>query len=250
MAAGAREDEAETDGGLAGLAADRPELAADADGAKIEGAGALADDAEVRPATPRERRRTRTMRTIQGEALALFAERGYEETTVDDIADAADISPRTFFRYFPTKEDVVLWDEYDVVIWELLDQRPNDESPGETMRALTHQMIEGLYRRDPERLLARNRLLFSVPAVRARFLDFARAGVDVLTSGFAARRGLGPEDDLKLQMTAAAIVDAAVAAFDRWQRADGEPDLLALLEEATDALIAGVGELRPSSRRR
>jgi AcrR family transcriptional regulator len=208
------------------------------------------EDAGARPATPRERRRTRTMRTIQGEALALFARKGYDQTTVEDIADAADISPRTFFRYFPTKEDAVLWDEYDAVIWELLDQRPDDEPPGETMQAITRQAIEGLYRRDPERLLTRNRLLFSVPAVRARFLDFARAGVEVLTTGFAARRGLGPEDELKLQMTATAIVDAAGAAFDRWQRADGKADLLALLDEATDALIAGVAELRPSSRRR
>jgi AcrR family transcriptional regulator len=207
-------------------------------------------DPGPRTASPRERRRTRTMRTIQGEALRLFAERGYEQTTVEDIADAADISPRTFFRYFPTKEDVVLWDEYDALIWELLEQRPDDEPPGETMRVITRTAIEGLYRRDPERLLARNRMLFTVPAVRARFLDFARAGVEQLSAGFAARRGLGPEDDLKLQMTATAIVDAASAAFDRWQRADGKTDLLRLLDEATDALIAGVGELRPSSDQR
>ena len=218
------------------------------------GAGTRDDDAQLQGAgtsstTPRERRRTRTMRTIQGEALRLFAQRGYEQTTVDDIADAADISPRTFFRYFPTKEDVVLWDEYDAMIWDLLDQRPDDEPPGEAMRAITRHTIERLYRRDPERLLARNRLLFSAPAVRARFLDFARAGVELLSAGFAARRGLPREDDLKLQMTAAAIVDAAAAAFDRWQRSDGKADLMALLDEATDALIAGVGELRPSSSR-
>ncbi len=148
------------------------------------------------------------------------------------------------------KEDVVLWDEYDAVIWELREQRPDNEPPGETMRAITRHAIEGLYRRDPERLLARNRLLFSAPAVRARFLDFARVGVDQLIAGFAARRGLPPEDDLKLQTTAMALVDAAGAALDRWQRADGETDLLAVLDEATDALIAGVGELRPSSGRR
>jgi AcrR family transcriptional regulator len=189
------------------------------------------------------------MRTIQGEALRLFAERGYDQTTVEDIAAAADISPRTFFRYFPTKEDVVLWDEYDALIWELLDQRPDDEPPGETMQVITRHAIEGLYRRDPERLLARNRLLFSVPAVRARFLDFARAGVDQLSAGFAARRGLPSGDDLKLRMTATAIVDAAGAAFDRWQRADGKVDLMPLLDEATDALIDGVSELRPSSKR-
>ena len=217
-------------------------------------AGTRDDDPELegtgtRSASPRERRRTRTMRTIQGEALRLFAQRGYEQTTVEDIADAADISPRTFFRYFPTKEDVVLWDEYDAVIWDLLEQRPDDEPPGETMRAITRHAIEGLYRRDPERLLARNRLLFTVPAVRGRFLEFARAGVEVLSAGLAERRGLAP-DDLKLRMTATAIVDAAGAAFDRWQRADGKTDLMPLLDEATDALIAGVSELRPSSGRR
>jgi AcrR family transcriptional regulator len=189
------------------------------------------------------------MRTIQGEALRLFAERGYEQTTVEEIADAADISPRTFFRYFPTKEDVVLWDEYDAVVWDMLEQRPADEPPGETMRAITREAIEGLYRRDPERLLARNRLLFSVPAVRGRFLEFARAGVELLSAGFAEHRGLAP-DDLKLRMTAMALVDAAGAAFDRWQRADGKIDLMPLLDEATDALIAGVSELRPSSDRR
>jgi len=145
------------------------------------------------------------MRLIQGEALRLFADKGYEQTTIEEIADAADISPRTFFRYFATKEDVVLWDEYDVVIMDLLDDRPADEPPAESLRAVTRQAIEGLYRRDPERLLARHRLLFTVPSVRGRFLEFARSGVRLLSDGFAVSRGL-PRDDLKLQVTATAII--------------------------------------------
>lgn len=182
---------------------------------------------------------------IQGEALRLFAHNGYDQATIEDIADAADISPRTFFRYFPSKEDVVLWDEYDAVIADLLEQRPAQEPPAETILAITRQAIEGLYQHDPERLLARHQLLSTVPAVRARFLEFSRAGVELLSTSFAANRGV-PRDDLKLYLTAMAIVDAAAAALDRWQRDAGNTGLLELFDQATDALIEGIGELRPS----
>jgi AcrR family transcriptional regulator len=179
------------------------------------------------------------MREIQGEALRLFESQGYVQTTIDQIAEASDISPRTFFRYFPTKEDVVLWDEYDAVIGELLAQRPPDEPPGETLRVVTRSAIEGLYRHDPARLLARNRLLFSEPALRARFLEFSREGVQQIGAAFVAARGPTP-DDLILQVTAAALVDAVLWASDRWQASDGKADLLALVDEATDALVDGV----------
>ena len=188
---------------------------------------------------PRERRRVRTMREIQGEALRLFESQGYVETTIDQIAEASDISPRTFFRYFPTKEDVVLWDEYDAVIGELLAARPADEPVGETLRVVTRSAIEGLYQHDPARLLARTRLLFSEPALRARFLEFGREGVDHIGAAFTASRGI-PADDLVLQVTAAALIDAVGWACDRWQASDGKADLLALVDQATDALVEGV----------
>jgi AcrR family transcriptional regulator len=201
---------------------------------------------------PRERRRVRTMREIQGEALRLFESQGYAETTVDQIAEASDISPRTFFRYFPTKEDVVLWDEYDAVIGELLMARPPDEPLGETLRVVTRAAIEGLYRNDPARLLARNRLMLGEPALSARFLESAREGVSQIGAAFAASRGLAP-DDLVLQVTASALIDAVLWASDRWQRSGGSADLLALVDEAVAALVhgvAGIGGRRAAAPRR
>lgn len=192
---------------------------------------------------PRERRRVRTMREIQGEALRLFESQGYAQTTIEQIAEASDISPRTFFRYFPSKEDVVLWDEYDAVIGEMLIGRPPDEPIGETVRAVTRTAVEGLYRHDPGRLLARNRLMFGEPALRARFLELAREGVRQIGAAFAVSRGLAP-DDLVLQVTASALIDAVVWASDRWQCSGGKADLLALVDEATDALIDGVAGIR------
>src|SRR5215468_4549892 len=117
----------------------------------------------------RERRRSRMRLMIQAEAFRLFAEKGYAETTVEEIADAAAISPRTFFRYFPAKEDVVMWDEYDPLALDLIAARPEDEPLAETFRAVMRETLGGLYQRDTERLLTRVRLSFAVPELRARF---------------------------------------------------------------------------------
>src|SRR5262245_40216445 len=100
---------------------------------------------------------------IQGEALRLFAEKGYSQTTVEEIAAAAAISPRTFFRYFPSKEDVVMWDEYDPLALELLEVRPHDEPLAESLRAVIRESLDGLLRNDPERLLRRVGLVVTVP---------------------------------------------------------------------------------------
>jgi AcrR family transcriptional regulator len=188
------------------------------------------------------------MREIQGEALRLFVEQGYDQTTIEHVADAADISPRTFFRYFPTKEDVVLWDEYDAVVSELLESRPPDEPPAETFRLVTRASLEALCRRDPERLLLRYQLLATVPAVRGRFLEFTRSGVDELATRFAAHRGVAA-DDQGLRITAMAIVDAAMLALDRWQRSGGSENLVDLYDATVDALIDAIGKLRRRGRR-
>ncbi|HSR85204.1 MAG TPA: TetR family transcriptional regulator, partial [Streptosporangiaceae bacterium] len=77
----------------------------------------------------RERKKARTRASIREQALRLFREQGYDATTIEQIAAAAEVSPATFFRYFPTKEDVVLQDDFDVVTLEALQAQPLDLSP-------------------------------------------------------------------------------------------------------------------------
>jgi AcrR family transcriptional regulator len=193
----------------------------------------------------RERKRTRTRLMIQTEALRLFGEKGYAETTVEEIADAAAISPRTFFRYFPSKEDVVIWDEYDPLALDLLAARPDDEPLAETFRAVIRETLAGLYRHDPERLLTRVQLASTVPELRARWLDEQSQGIEQLTE--LGRRGGALVDDLSLRVLGSAMLAAVSVALDAWQRDGGKADLLALLDRATDALAAGARELSAKS---
>jgi AcrR family transcriptional regulator len=193
----------------------------------------------------RDRKRTRTRLMIQTEAFRLFAEKGYERTTVEEIADAAAISPRTFFRYFPSKEDVVLWDEWDPLTPALLEARPPEEPLIESFRAVIRETLDSLYRRDPDRLLLRFRLAASVPEVRARFLDAQTQGIDELAELFAAKRG-APVDDLALRIAASALLTTISVAADIWQSGGGKADLLELFDDAINALAAVARDLWPS----
>jgi AcrR family transcriptional regulator len=176
---------------------------------------------------------------IQAEAIRLFAEKGYENTTVEDIAYAAAISPRTYFRYFPTKEDVVVWDEYDPVIDDLVAARPADEPAALTVRAVMVEALGGIYRRDRAELLTRVRLLTTVPELRARLLETQSDAME-FASMLARRRGA---DELEVRVVIAALGAIIVAALDEWQRDDGKTDLLAIFNQMTKALAEGVKDL-------
>src|SRR5262245_12100913 len=89
----------------------------------------------------RARKKAATKQSIQEHALRLFVEKGYDATTVDEIAAAAGVSHMTFFRYFPRKEDVVEYDEYDPLLEDLVAARPSEEPP---LVALHRAIREGL----------------------------------------------------------------------------------------------------------
>src|SRR5256885_3996797 len=106
----------------------------------------------------RERKKQKTRWAIQEHAMRLFAQQGYDETTVEQIAAAAEISPSTFFRYFKTKEDVVVQDRYDDLIVEKIIAAPADLSPTGTIRWAFREMFSSLDEGEFEAGPARGRL--------------------------------------------------------------------------------------------
>jgi AcrR family transcriptional regulator len=196
------------------------------------------------PAAPtlglRERRRMRTMGAIQQAALRLFAEQGFERTTVEQIAAAADISPATFFRYYPAKEAVVRSDEFDLLIARGLAERPPEEGLYEAVRASVRAVLPYI-ERAREAVLERYRLVVSSPGLRAQLVDAQRANTDWLAAALASRLGRNPAD-LQVRVIAAAIVAASFEAMAIWADSDGRLDLGQLLDGALDALARPPGE--------
>ena len=98
-----------------------------------------------RPASGlRERKKAKTRAAIQHHALRLFQAQGYDATTVEQIAEAAEISPSTFFRYFPTKEDVVLYDYTDPLLIAAFEAQPPEMSPIQATRVALRKVFTRL----------------------------------------------------------------------------------------------------------
>ena len=160
----------------------------------------------------RERKKAQTRAAIQEHALRLFKAQGYAETTIEQIADAADVSQSTFFRYFPTKEDVVLHDELDPFLIAALKIQPAEVDPINAVRAALRDMYAQL---TPDQFASeaeRQRLAREVPELRARALDQYLTGLDMLTEAFAERLGR-PADSIAVRTLAGAIIGAGLAAI-------------------------------------
>lgn len=180
-------------------------------------------------------------------ALRLFAERGFEEVTVDDIARAAGMSKRSFFRYFPAKEDVVLGgvDAMGDEIAEEIASRPAGEDAWE----LLHAVLRGWEQRiDTERqTLESLRLITTTPALRARYLAKREETRERIAEALLARPGLGLD-----RFTADLVTAAAGAALDTvsrsWAASGG--DRLALVDQAFALLRPACLDPGPATGRR
>ena len=184
----------------------------------------------------RERKKEHVRSTIQQVALRLFLEQGYEETTVDQIAAAAEVSPATVYRYFMSKEDLVITDDYDPIFIASLLERPPGEPLIESVRAVMIGVLVKYMERDRELLLARHQLRRKTATLQAAFLEEQERSLE-LFSALVARHVRRPADDPDVRIACGALVGALQEAFRSWvaQGAKGgEQGIRALLDHAID----------------
>jgi AcrR family transcriptional regulator len=185
----------------------------------------------------RERKKQKTREAIQREAMRLFQRYGYEETTIEQIAAGAEISPSTFFNYFPSKEDVVLYDAYDPMLASLMLDRPADEPLSAGLRHVL-QLMETIFTRDHDVILARAKLGMEVPALRARMWEEVQRAQVLLCGLIAQRTGRDP-DDFELRVVVMVVVVAALEAMFEWIKQGGRGSFVELVNQALDVVDAG-----------
>ncbi|GAA4232348.1 TetR family transcriptional regulator [Actinomadura meridiana] len=187
----------------------------------------------------RERKKRRTRMALQNQALRLFSEQGYEATTMEQIAAAAEVSASTAFRYFPTKEDLVIQDEYDPFMLELFRAQPPELSPIEALRSMFGEALPHLYERDRAQLTARIQLMATVPSIKSRFFNAMRGNtLAVIDQVIAERVGRDPKDP-EVECFAWAVTGSLYAAMFSWLESDGELELPELVDRNLKFLAAG-----------
>jgi AcrR family transcriptional regulator len=191
----------------------------------------------------RERKKARTRAAIREHALRLFSEQGYTATTVEQIAAAAEVSPSTFFRYFPTKEDVVLQDDLDTRMLEAFERQPLELSAIAAMRAATKQAVGSYSEADLAVILQSAELTKTVPEIRARAIDEFSRTIHMIAGSLAKRAGR-PEDDLAVRTVAGAVMGVMMAIIlPAWETEGADwslVDALGQIDQALALLEAGM----------
>ena len=180
----------------------------------------------------RERKKIKTRQAIRREAFRLIEENGYAATTVEHIADAADVSPSTFFRYFPSKESLLLADDLDPLILAAFEAQPPGLSPTEAIRRAYEDVMARLPAEQLEFENNRQRLMFSIPA---QSRDVRGVLPHRQRHGRVDRPPIGrPANDFEVRVFVGALTGAMMAAF------DNAPQTADTIYRALDFVDAGM----------
>ena len=182
-----------------------------------------------------ERKKRAAMRRIQECALDLFDERGYEFVTVEQIAQAAEVSPSSIYRYFGTKERVVLYDELDIEFLTRVDAELVDHPPVEAVRRALAVVMATFFDRESDLARRKTRYALSEPALQSAMTELTEGFVEQVKTALARAAGR-PTDELEIEVVATALVWALVAATRHWH-AGGYRASLAEEMEASLAIL-------------
>lgn len=199
-----------------------------------------------RPSGLRERKKARTRDSIQQHALRLFAANGYAETTVEEIAEAAEVSPSTFFRYFPTKEDTVMYDRLDPVMIASFLGQPPEMRPLQAIRLAIRETFDQMTAEESDLEGLRHRIFYRVPALRSRLTERLVDTMWLMSDAVAERVG-AERDDPRVRVFTGAVFGAMLATVYNVRAAsEDEPpavmseDIVARVDAAFELLDGGL----------
>jgi AcrR family transcriptional regulator len=201
----------------------------------------VTDVAEAARPGLRERKKEQTRQALEAAALALFAEKGFDGTTVDEIAEACDVSQRTFFRYYGAKEDVLFadGDERLAGLLQVIAEQPVDAAPLRAVQVAFLATTED-YAQDRDRLLLRSRIFDGSSSLRSHKYERQRSWEDAVTAVLVEReQKLGGDASARhLRLVAGTAMACLRAALDEWLEHGG--DLNALVEGNFDDVASGL----------
>jgi AcrR family transcriptional regulator len=199
----------------------------------------------------RERKKRETGARLRSVALRLATERGVDQVTVEDIAAEADVSTRTFFNYFSSKEEALVGPDPSSAtdLAQALADRPTDEPPLESLRHLMLMRAAVISERVDD-IRARMELVKSCPALQPRYFAIAATFDRVLAEGIAARSGTDPDLDPYPALLAAVASTAMRTTIVTWLASPGARPLAELLDEAFDQIAAGLPKPSKPTRKR
>lgn len=184
-----------------------------------------------------DRQREAVREEITQTALDLFLRQGFDATTIDQILERVGVSRRSFFRYFGTKEDVVLGDlvSRGASIAEALSRRPPEEDPWDAIRAAFHEADE-ISAFGKQQTLALGRMLFDTPSLLARHLEKRLRWQEMFVPLIAERLPAEGDPDLQAHAIVASALSCLDAASRAWIRSDGDAELSDLYDQAVQAV--------------
>lgn len=175
----------------------------------------------------RERKKAQTRERLMTVAVQLFSRQGFDATTIDEIAAAAEVAPRTVFRYFPSKVDLLFGDHQNFValLRDTLATRPPAEPLLDAVRRASLAWIDRVLS-NPSLFLVRSRLAANVPEAHARSRYLDAEFENLIADAFAATRETDPATDLEARMLARTAWAATRAARDVWMATEQDPRVL------------------------